>query len=64
MCCWLFQLRRELTAQAAGLQFIPASELKKSLPASSDVSEEPTELDVKDARRPVAYRKVALHSVK
>jgi len=53
-------LRRELTAKAAGLQFISAAELKKEVEsvASSESCYEESDSDIKDTRRPVAYRKV------
>ncbi|XP_045156477.2 uncharacterized protein LOC123522982 [Mercenaria mercenaria] len=57
----LKQLRRELTAKAAGLQFIPARELQKDTDhqASSESEDTCTSemVSEKDSRRPVAYRK-------
>lgn len=55
-----FQLRRELTAKAAGLEFISANELQKD--TDHQAFPEPDDsFDIvpeKDSRRPVAYRKV------
>ncbi|XP_060557009.1 uncharacterized protein LOC132717539 [Ruditapes philippinarum] len=54
----LKQLRRELAAKAAGLQFISAKELRKD--SNHQASSEPddsSDVSEKDSRRPVAYRK-------
>ncbi|KAH3840515.1 uncharacterized protein LOC127879356 [Dreissena polymorpha] len=58
----LKQLRRELTARAAGLEFIPAKELQQKLPPSqasaySDDQGNREDIEAKDTRRMVAYRK-------
>lgn len=55
----LKQLRRELTAKAAGLQFISANELQKDTePQASSEPDQTSEIvSERDSRRPVAYRK-------
>ncbi|KAL4227663.1 hypothetical protein ACF0H5_013099 [Mactra antiquata] len=54
----LKQLQRELRAQAAGLEFIPAKELKRGVTTESlDYSDMPLDSIEKDDRRPVVYRK-------
>ena len=58
---FVFQLRRELTAKAAGLQFISAKDLRRDTDQqSSSEPDQASDVSEKDSRRPVAYRKVKI----